>query len=234
MKILTVVGIRKSGKTSTVTALVEEIRRRGMTVGTCKSVFCPTFSIDSPDSNTAKHLKAGANAVCARGKQETSLIYPRQMALTEILKAYQHFDYVLLEGDYLAPVPRLVAAHAAADALPRTNEWTLAYVGRISEKKEIELPLPRFNPLTEAAALLDFLEEHLEEISITSALDENLPSVAGVTGDGFCQCGCHKNEKKLEAKKTPVGVQALVDGKVLQLSEKQQALLRSWAEQVKA
>lgn len=66
MRIITVVGIRKSGKTSTVTALVEEIRRRGRTVGTCKSVFCPTFSIDKPQSNTARHLRAGAALVCAR------------------------------------------------------------------------------------------------------------------------------------------------------------------------
>ena len=32
MKIITIVGIRKSGKTSTVTALVEAIRRRGKRV----------------------------------------------------------------------------------------------------------------------------------------------------------------------------------------------------------
>ena len=35
MKIITIVGIRKSGKTSTVTALIEAIRRRGKRVGTC-------------------------------------------------------------------------------------------------------------------------------------------------------------------------------------------------------
>lgn len=76
MKLLTIVGIRKSGKTSTVTALIEEIRRRGKTVGTCKTVFCPTFSMDQPKSNTARHTRAGANLVCARARHETALLYP--------------------------------------------------------------------------------------------------------------------------------------------------------------
>lgn len=56
MKIITIVGIRKSGKTSTVTALVEAIRRRGKRVGTCKTVFCPTFSMDTPNKIGRAHV----------------------------------------------------------------------------------------------------------------------------------------------------------------------------------
>lgn len=149
MRIITVVGIRKSGKTSTVTALVEEIRRRGRTVGTCKSVFCPTFSIDKPQSNTARHLRAGAALVCARAKHETTYIHPQQEPLTGVLRAFEGLDYVLLEGDYLAPVARLVAAHGEQDALQRTNALTLAYVGRVSARKDAALPHPRINALTD-------------------------------------------------------------------------------------
>ena len=149
MRIITVVGIRKSGKTSTVTALVEEIRRRGRTVGTCKSVFCPTFSIDKPQSNTARHLRAGAALVCARAKHETTYIHPQQEPLTGVLRAFEGLDYVLLEGDYLAPVARLVAAHGEQDALQRTNALTLAYVGRVSAREDAALPHPRINALTD-------------------------------------------------------------------------------------
>ena len=52
MIICAIVGVRKSGKTTTVTGLVRELKARGHRVGTVKSVFCPEFSIDTPGSNT--------------------------------------------------------------------------------------------------------------------------------------------------------------------------------------
>ncbi|HIU16072.1 MAG TPA: molybdopterin-guanine dinucleotide biosynthesis protein MobB [Candidatus Ventricola intestinavium] len=223
MKIITVVGIRKSGKTGTVTALIEAIRRRGKRVGTCKTVFCPTFSIDTPTSNTARHMRAGAQLVCARARHETALIRPQAMALSEVLRAYAGFDYVLLEGDYLSPVPRLVAAHTDADALPRLNEQTLAFVGRISTRTDIALPLPRFNALEEADALLDFIDRHVPDMQPSPALDTPLPPVPGVTDDGFCQCGCHHHQQKQG------DVQVTVGGRALSLTEEQRAQVLAWA-----
>ena len=225
MRIITIVGIRKSGKTSTVTALIEAIRRRGRSVGTGKTVFCPTFSIDKPGSNTARHLRAGAQLVASRGKHETALIRPQAQPLSELLAAYAGLDYALLEGDYLAPVARLVAAHGAEDALPRTNALTLGYVGRVSERPEVVLPLPRFNALADADALLDFIDANVEDVQPSPALDVPLPPVPGVTDDGFCQCGCHHNHHQQEQQR----VQAIVDGVSLTLTDEQRETLRRWA-----
>ena len=225
MRIITIVGVRQSGKTSTVAALIGTIRRRGRSVGTCKTVFCPTFSIDKPTSNTARHLRAGAQLVAARARHETALIRPEAQPLSALLAAYAGLDYVLLEGDYLAPVPRLVAAHGAQDALPRTNALTLGYVGRISERPEIALPLPRFNALTDADALLDFLDANVEDTQPSPALDVPLPPVPGVTDDGFCQCGCHHNHHQQEQAR----VQAVVNGVPLALTDAQRETLRRWA-----
>lgn len=66
-----------------------------------------------------------------------------------MLRAFEGLDYVLLEGDYLAPVARLVAAHGKQDALQRTNALTLAYVGRVSAREDAALPHPRINVLTD-------------------------------------------------------------------------------------
>ena len=225
MKIITIVGIRKSGKTSTVTALVEAIRRRGKRVGTCKTVFCPTFSMDKSTSNTAKHRRAGSELVCARARFETTFLYPEALPLSKILEQYKGCDYVLLEGDYYAPVPRIVCAHLAEDALLRMNTRTLAFSGRISQKDDIELPLPRFNALDNADALLDYIDEKIPDIYPCSLLDEQLPPVAGVTDDGFCQCGCHHHEKKQEQD----AVQVLIEGKSLSLTKEQRDLILKWA-----
>jgi len=231
MKIVTIVGIRKSGKTSTVTALIEAIRRRGKLVGTCKTVFCPTFSIDKPTSNTMRHRRAGSELVCSRAKGETAFLYPEKLPLSKVLEQYKGCDYVLLEGDYFAPVPRIVCAHNDADALPRTNSRTFAYSGRISEKPEIELALPRFNSLTNegADALLDLIDAKIPDIFPCSLLDEDLPPVSGVTGDDFCQCGCHHHQKQQDNER----VQVTVDGKALSLTPEQRELLLSWAKEKK-
>ena len=225
MKIITIVGIRKSGKTSTVTALVEAIRRRGKRVGTCKTVFCSTFSMDKSTSNTAKHRRAGSELVCARARFETTFLYPEALPLSKILEQYKGCDYVLLEGDYYAPVPRIVCAHLAEDALLRMNSRTLAFSGRISQKDDIELPLPRFNALDNADALLDYIDEKIPDIYPCSLLDEQLPPVAGVTDDGFCQCGCHHHEKKQEQD----AVQVLIEGKALSLTKEQRDMILKWA-----
>ena len=227
MKIITIVGIRKSGKTSTVTALIEAIRSRGKKVGTCKTVFCPTFSMDKSTSNTARHRRAGSELVCARARFETTFLYPEALPLSKILEAYKDCDYVLLEGDYFAPVPRIVCAHHEEDALMRMNSRTLAFSGRISEKAEIELPLPRFNALDNADALLDYIDQKIPDIMPCSLLDQQLPPVSGVTDDGFCQCGCHHHEKKQE-KET---LQVLFEGKEIKLTAEQRAMVLSWAQE---
>ena len=224
MKIITIVGIRKSGKTSTVTALIEEIRRRGKKVGTCKTVFCPTFSMDKSTSNTMRHRRAGSELVCARAKFETTFLYPEALPLSKILESYKGCDYVLLEGDYFAPVPRIVCAHQEEDAVMRMNSRTLAFSGRISEKPEIDLPLPRFNALTHAGDLLDYIDAKIPDIMPCSLLDQPLPPVSGVTDDGFCQCGCHHHEKKQEKE----ALQVLFEGKEIGLTAEQRATLLSW------
>lgn len=224
MRVVSIVGIRKSGKTSTVTALCEAIRRRGLRVGTCKTVFCPTFSIDKAGTNTFRHRQAGAELVCSRAKHETAFLYPDALPLREVLRRFEGFDWVLLEGDYLADVPRIVAAHTDADALPRTNDRTVCYAGRISQRDDIPLSLPRFNPLEGADELLDFLTARIAPVNPEDIPDTPLPPVPGVTDDGFCQCGCHHHQKKESA-----GVSVMVDGRALTLADEQRALIRSWA-----
>lgn len=225
MKVITVVGIRKSGKTSTVTALIEAIRRRGLRVGTGKTVFCPTFSMDKEGTNTDRHRAAGASIVASRARHETALIIPEALSLPRLLASYRGCDWVLLEGDYRADVPRLVAAHSADDALPRMNDRTLAFVGRVSGKPELELPLPHFNALNDADALLDFLDARVPDAEPEDIPAEPLPPLPGVSDDGYCQCGCHKHQKKA----CQTGVTVTIDGETMTLTREQEALIRSWA-----
>jgi molybdopterin-guanine dinucleotide biosynthesis protein MobB len=225
MKVFCVVGIRASGKTTTLTRLAEEFRRRGRSVGTVKSIYCPTFTMDDPKSNTFRHRRAGAEIICARAKGETTLMFPRPMGNSEILSHYRDMDIVILEGDYLAPVPRLVAAHGPEDAQPRINDRTLAVVGRAAAGQKEVLNLPAFDPLSDIGALADFLEARVPQADL-AALDRELPQVPGVTGDAFCQCGCLKHAKAAGGE----AVSLTVGGEPLALTPEQRRLVLSWAQ----
>ena len=73
---------------------------------------------------------------------------------------------------------------------------------------------------------LDHHGAHGAMQQIDHALDAALPPVPGVTGDGFCQCGCHHAQKQQEQE----AVQVLVGGRPLSLTPQQRATLLSWAQ----
>lgn len=193
MKICTIVGIRKSGKTTTVEGLVRELKKRGHRVGTVKTVFCPAFSMDQEGSNTDRHKKAGADFIGVKAKSEMHMIYPESLNDNSFFPLFP-VDILLVEGDYEAGVPRIVCAHKREDALERINEYTAAVSGRIASQKEREDfgNLPVLDIFQDQRELAD-LVENLPEITFPIPLLEIPGQVSS-----FCQCGCHKAERKCQ------------------------------------
>lgn len=190
MKICTVVGIRKSGKTTIVTTLVKELKKRGYRVGTVKTIFCPAFSMDQEGSNTDRHKKAGADIIGVKGKNEMDLIYPKGMDDNQFFPLFSSVDFLLVEGDYEAGIPRIVCAHKRDDALERINDFTVAISGKIAGTGEKFDPYPVFDIQKEAVAIADLIER-LPDVTFPISL---LPMPKGVSS--FCLHRCHKGEKK--------------------------------------
>ncbi|MBQ8536501.1 MAG: molybdopterin-guanine dinucleotide biosynthesis protein MobB [Clostridia bacterium] len=218
MKIFVVTGIRQSGKTTTIERLLAAMGQRGLKAGTVKTVFCPSFSMDQRGSNTDRHRRAGAQLVCARGKRETAFIYPRAMTNAQILSHYEGYDYVILEGDYTAPVPRLCAGHEEADVKERINAHTLCVVGRAAAGRDQVLGLPAFDPLTQAESLLNFLEKTVPDTT-PDALAEALAVVPGVSDGSFCQHHCTHHLNQVEVR---------INGQSLTLTPQQKEILLGW------
>ena len=193
MKVFTVVGVRKSGKTTVVTELVGAFRRMGLKVGTSKTVFCPGFSMDQAGSNTWRHREAGADFVCVKAKGETDLLMPggNEQELYQMLSA----DVLILEGDYELLVPRVVCAHKEEEAVERCNEYTIALAGRLGSTLDSFLGCPAFDVRRRADEMARWLWRTLPETEFPVKKGE----VPGAFG-AFCQCGCHKAEKKEEEK----------------------------------
>ena len=221
MKIVTIVGIRGAGKTTLVEALLAELQGRGLKAGTVKTVFCPTFHMDKPGSNTDRHTKAGSELVTVKAEQETILLYPRKLSASEVLSHYTGFDVVICEGDYDLPVPRIVAAHGEADARERVNDRTLALSGLIANDLQALDGLPVLHPGRDIAALANLILS-MPDVTDLSALDAAINGPDAALSRDFCAHGCKGHARK------PAGVHVVVDGKPLVLTPEQEMMVRGW------
>lgn len=172
MKVFSIVGISGSGKTTTLECIIQELRRRGRTVGTVKSIACSSgcentnckhqgcrgFTMDRKGTNTYRHRAAGSQLVTARSKDETAVMFQRELAIDELLSLYD-FDYVILEGDYKSDVPRLIAAYETSEVDERMTDKTFVISGRLSAQQSSYAGLPVINATTDSKALVDLIEE---------------------------------------------------------------------------
>ena len=229
MKIITIVGVRGAGKTTVLECLVRELRRRGCSVGTAKSVFCPAFHMDKPGSNTDRHAKAGAQLIAARGELETTLMYPRKLKPSEWLVPFKGLDWVLCEGDYELPVNRIVAAHGEEDARERLNSRTLALSGLIANECQTFSGIPVLHPENDIQALCDLLERETPETVDIQALDSALTGDDIALSRSFCAQGCKGHARK----KPGPGVQVMVNGEKLTLTPEQESMILSWHAQAR-
>jgi len=106
MKVISVVGTKKTGKTTLVCALVAALSKYGR-VGTIKNMV--SHSVDQGD--TKRHFDAGADMVVGLG--EARLIVKRERgdldsALTEL--EAEGMDYVVVEGFKHSDLAKIVMA----------------------------------------------------------------------------------------------------------------------------
>lgn len=183
MKIIMIKGFSKTGKTSTVTSLVAELRRRGYTVGTVKDIHFEGYEADTPNTDTYKHRKAGARRVTARGTKDTAIYVDRQMKIEEILKYYKE-DFVILEGDSGMKCPNIITGRTTEDLDKRMDENTIGFTGIIAGDingsdestvlKEYK-GLPVINGITEVEKMADLVEKKAKhQASATGDIDVEL------------------------------------------------------------
>lgn len=106
MKVISVVGTKKTGKTTLVTALVSALAKHGR-VGTIKNMV--THPVDRGD--TKRHFDAGADVVIGLGDAKLKVTRERgdlDSALAELQA--EGMDYVVVEGFKHSSLPKLVMA----------------------------------------------------------------------------------------------------------------------------
>ena len=162
MRVFMVKGFSKTGKTTTVTALVRELRKRGYSVGTVKDIHYQDFAMDRPGTDTYKHRSAGARRITALGDRETDILLPRRMDIRAVLKYYKE-DFVILEGDSGADCPAILTAGTIEDIERRLTDNVVAISGIIAEKRSHYGGLPVINALKEVEIMADLIEKTTEK-----------------------------------------------------------------------
>jgi molybdopterin synthase catalytic subunit len=106
MKVISVVGTKKTGKTTLVAALVSSLVRHGK-VGTIKNMV--THPVDSGD--TKRHFDAGADVVIGLGEARLKVTRERgdlDSALAELQA--EGVDYAVVEGFKHSRLPKIAMA----------------------------------------------------------------------------------------------------------------------------
>lgn len=74
MRLVAVVGTKKSGKTTVVERMLAELGRRGLRAGTLKLIHHEGFTIHAEGRDTARHWEAGAHFTIALAPSETTMV----------------------------------------------------------------------------------------------------------------------------------------------------------------
>lgn len=119
--IVSVVGKKKSGKTTLVEALVTELVRRGWRVGTIKHGH--DFDLDHEGTDSWRHRAAGSERTVLAGPDGFAVVgsWPAAEPIGPVEIARRHLydmDVVLAEGFKAEPVPKIEVFRRSAHAEP--------------------------------------------------------------------------------------------------------------------
>ena len=162
MKIVTVVGSKKGGKTTVVCRLVEQLKASGYKVATVK-FFERAPSIDVSDKETDLYRRAGSDLTITSGASETAIlkkVEKREDLAQLVTYVPANVDFLICEGIVDQDLHRVVAVREPSDIEQYVNKKTFAISGVVASK-----------PLKHRLPIIDVTEDpkRLAELVISLA-----------------------------------------------------------------
>lgn len=122
-----IVGYKNRGKTSLVCALIPLLKQGGKRVAVIKHDR-HEYDMDHPGTDTWKQRQAGAMAVAITSPARTSVIEERGCSLSELIKGFSGYDYVLVEGFKQEAYPKIVLVRRPEDLELLQNTRNIAAI----------------------------------------------------------------------------------------------------------
>jgi molybdopterin-guanine dinucleotide biosynthesis adapter protein len=158
--VISIVGKKRSGKTTLLEKLIPELKRRGYRVGTVKH-DSHGFDIDHEGKDTYRHKASGAEAVLISCPWKLSLIKDtsEEVPLVQLVSRYMNdMDIVLTEGYKRASMPQVeVFRSAAHDGLLHVKGEESSLIAVLSDRP-VDLGVPNLD-IDDAQALADLIEK---------------------------------------------------------------------------
>lgn len=226
MKVLSVCGISKSGKTTTIESIIRELKSRGYRVGSVKEIHLDEFTIDpDPNSNTRRHRTAGAMLVTARGFNETDILFQEKLPISKVMEFYEKdFDWLVMEGVSDARVPTIVTAHNEEDLNTKLSDMAFCISGRISAEIDSYCGLPAIDTTTEIKKLVDLIE--LKVYERLPSFPPECCMACGTTCEEFANAVLHGKRRRADCV-ADRGVELLINGRKIDMVPFVQNILKN-------
>jgi molybdopterin-guanine dinucleotide biosynthesis adapter protein len=161
MRIFGLAGWSGSGKTTLMTALIPELRARGVTVSTVKHAH-HAFDIDQPGKDSWRHRQAGAREVMVASERRWALLHELGEApeptLDRLIAQMSPVDLILVEGFKRYPHAKIEIRRPSLGKPPLYPDDP-SVVAVASDETLPGLGVPCL-PLSDPAAVADFIIEH--------------------------------------------------------------------------
>lgn len=152
-KVLAISGVKHSGKTTLIEALIPALGRRGVSVSTIKHDG-HRFEADRPGTDSFRHLAAGAVGTAVFDGEKFQLVKRTPLGEQELIALFPEADLILLEGFKASAWPKIELVRSAVSRQPVCpGEQLLALV---TDVDGLSAEVPVFD-LDDAEKLSDFL-----------------------------------------------------------------------------
>jgi len=166
--IVSIIGKSKSGKTTFIERLVQELKSRGYRVATIKHIP-QGVNFDEPGKDSWRHLQAGSEAAVVSSPEKIVMIKPveRDSTLDDVAHFLgEDYDIVLTEGFKQGSAPKIEIHRKNAGPLLKGVKRLIAIV----TDEPLETKARQFSPedIKGLADLLEkgFIEPQSERISL--------------------------------------------------------------------
>ena len=163
MKAFSVIGISKTGKTTSIEKIIKGLKKRNYSVASIKEIHFDSFAIDTPGTNTDRHRQAGSEIVTARGLNETDIMFPLKLPIEDILKFYYQ-DYIVMEGVKDYNIPKIACADKEEDLEKIFDRSVFAVSGKIGAKLEEFRGIPAIDSISETEKMVDLIEKKVFDV----------------------------------------------------------------------
>jgi molybdopterin-guanine dinucleotide biosynthesis protein B len=159
--VVSVVGRSGVGKTVFLERLIEELKSRGLKIGTIKH-HPHEFEIDQPGKDSWRHARAGSDTVVLSSPRKVAVIrrLDQEMDLDDIVEAYlEDVELVITEGYKSGPKQKIeVSRRERGSTLVSPPEDLIAIVA----DQPFDTSVPQFD-LDDVSGVADLIEQRFFE-----------------------------------------------------------------------